>query len=80
MPSLVASIETILMSLPGTRPAALIASSAPRPMSSFCANSRLIVLPYFCRKPSMTVLPSARVKLPVCESSVVIGAPCDALA
>ena len=32
-------------------------------------------MPYFWRKPSITVLPSARVKLPVCESSVVIAVP-----
>ena len=37
MPSLTASTVTILMSLPGTLPAASMASIAPRPMSSLWA-------------------------------------------
>ena len=67
MPSLTPSIVTTLMSLPGTLPAALIASMAPRPMSSLCAYTTSMS-GYAWRKPSMTVLPSARVKSPVSEA------------
>ncbi len=58
---------TTLMSLPGSLPAASMASMAPRPMSSLWAYTTSMSL-WACRKPSITVLPSARVKLPVCEA------------
>ena len=69
MPSWTASMVTILMSLPGTRPAASMASMAPRPMSSLWANTRSMSGCAW-RNASMTFLPPSRVKSPVCEAMI----------
>src|SRR5688572_6652112 len=65
------SMEMMVMSLPGARPASSMAWMAPMAMSSLCANSTLIFLPSAFRKASMTSLPLARVKSPVCERMIL---------
>ena len=59
------------MSLPGFMPASSIAWIAPIAMSSLCAYSTLIFLPSAFRNASMTSLPLARVKSPVCERMIL---------
>ena len=59
------------MSLAGFRPASSMAWIAPMAMSSLCAYSTLIFLPSAFRKASITSLPLARVKSPVCERMIL---------
>ncbi|KRC52973.1 hypothetical protein ASE19_11275 [Nocardioides sp. Root79] len=71
IPSFTASTVMILMSLPGSRPAASIASMAPRPMSSLWAKTTSMPFSEL-RNDSMTCLPPSRVKSPVCDLLIAI--------
>src|SRR5690606_17583935 len=64
------SIDTMRMSVPGLRPASSIAWIAPIAMSSLCANSTSMLRPSALRKASITSLPRARVKSPLCERTI----------
>src|SRR5690606_20641703 len=62
--------ETMRMSWPGFSPASSIAWIAPMAMSSLCANSTSMRPPSALRKASITSLPLARVKSPLCERTI----------
>ena len=64
-------METMRTSSPGFRPASSMAWMAPMAMSSLCANSTSIFFfPSALMKASITSLPLARVKSPLCDSTI----------
>ena len=67
----VPSIVAILTSSPGVRPASSTAWTAPRPISSFCANSSCTSLLFDLSTVSKTLLPSSVDQLAVCAPSLV---------
>ena len=70
--SLMPSIETMTMSLPGFRPASSIAWMAPRAMPSLCANTALMFFPSALRNASISSLPPAGVQLPSWDLMIFI--------